>query len=143
MIFIHGCFWHQHPGCSKSRRPSSNIAYWNRKLDENISRDRAKTNELEKEGWCVFIVWQCEIGNKAFKDYLFKELVTRILHHDSLRNNRHGRPGQFNGHGGQRRHHRFGHSFRLGPLFGYDCKDNGICRSYHNFNLSALRTFGS
>ncbi|MBL8207565.1 MAG: hypothetical protein JNM09_25255 [Blastocatellia bacterium] len=22
-IFVHGCFWHQHKGCSKSRKPTS------------------------------------------------------------------------------------------------------------------------
>ena len=34
VVFVHGCFWHQH-GCARSRRPSSNQAYWERKLDED------------------------------------------------------------------------------------------------------------
>lgn len=60
-IFVHGCFWHQHKNCKKSRRPSSNQEYWNTKLDENISRDKRKEKELSKLGWRVVTVWQCEI----------------------------------------------------------------------------------
>lgn len=59
-IFVHGCFWHQHKNCGKSRRPSSNQNYWNTKLDENITRDRRKERELSKLGWRVLTVWQCE-----------------------------------------------------------------------------------
>lgn len=60
-IFVHGCFWHQHRGCKYSRRPSSNISYWNKKLDANIERDRKNIKELVKLGWKVLILWQCEI----------------------------------------------------------------------------------
>jgi len=62
-LFVHGCFWHQHPGCPKSRRPASNTEYWNRKLDENIERDRLKSDELKRSGWRVLVVWQCETKN--------------------------------------------------------------------------------
>lgn len=61
VIFVHGCFWHQHKNCSKSRRPSSNQDYWNTKLDENISRDERKEKELSKLGWRIITIWQCEI----------------------------------------------------------------------------------
>ena len=59
-IFVHGCFWHQHPGCSKSKRPSSNIKYWENKLDKNVERDKLKLNELKHIGWRVLLVWECE-----------------------------------------------------------------------------------
>lgn len=59
-IFVHGCFWHQHEKCSKARRPSSNLEYWNTKLDENISRDKKKEKELSELGWQIVTVWQCE-----------------------------------------------------------------------------------
>lgn len=62
-LFVHGCFWHQHMGCPKSRRPASNTEYWNRKLDENIERDRLKSDELKHSGWRVLVVWQCETKN--------------------------------------------------------------------------------
>jgi DNA mismatch endonuclease, patch repair protein len=60
VIFIHGCFWHQH-GCKKSRRPKANKKFWNEKLDRNIERDKEIKAKLEKEGWKVFVVWGCEI----------------------------------------------------------------------------------
>lgn len=62
-IFVHGCFWHQHPNCGKARRPSSNQEYWDKKLDENISRDKRKEDELSELGWRVAIVWQCETSD--------------------------------------------------------------------------------
>lgn len=62
-IFVHGCFWHQHEGCSKARRPSSNQEYWDKKLDENISRDKRKEAELSQLGWRIATVWQCETSD--------------------------------------------------------------------------------
>jgi len=60
-IFVHGCFWHQHPECRKARRPSSNCAYWDKKLDENVIRDRRNLADLESKAWHPMIVWQCEL----------------------------------------------------------------------------------
>jgi len=63
VIFVHGCFWHQHPGCRYARRPNSNQKYWDKKLDENIVRDRRNVHALKGRGWRVLIVWQCECKN--------------------------------------------------------------------------------
>jgi DNA mismatch endonuclease, patch repair protein len=60
-VFVHGCFWHQHSGCPKSRRPSTNIEFWNRKLDGNASRDERKIAQLKDLGWRVIVLWECEI----------------------------------------------------------------------------------
>lgn len=46
VIFIHGCFWHQHPGCREGRPPKSNAAYWLPKLERNIERDKAALAQL-------------------------------------------------------------------------------------------------
>lgn len=61
VLFVHGCFWHQHPGCRHADRPSSNLAYWDGKLDANKSRDARHIAELESLGWCVLVVWECQI----------------------------------------------------------------------------------
>jgi len=58
VVFVHGCFWHQH-GCRKSRRPASNRSYWDFKLDENIARDSRNQHLLEDLGWTVVTVWEC------------------------------------------------------------------------------------
>lgn len=59
-IFVHGCFWHQHRGCRKSRKPTSNTDYWDQKLAANVLRDKRKTRELKKLGWQVIVIWECE-----------------------------------------------------------------------------------
>jgi DNA mismatch endonuclease (patch repair protein) len=59
-LFVNGCFWHQHPACPRSKRPKSHPAYWNKKLDANIRRDRAVNRKLRAMGWRVLVVWGCE-----------------------------------------------------------------------------------
>lgn len=70
-IFVHGCFWHQHHGCSASKRPTSNSAYWTRKLDGNVQRDQKNMKLLRKLGWIPVVVWECELHNMGkLKDRL-------------------------------------------------------------------------
>ena len=59
-IYVHGCFWHSHPGCRRATRPTTNVEFWNKKIDGNVARDRAAQNALELLGWEHLIVWQCE-----------------------------------------------------------------------------------
>lgn len=61
IIFIHGCFWHQHPGCPLASRPVSNEDFWNAKLDRNVVRDSGHMQALEYDGWKVLVVWECEL----------------------------------------------------------------------------------
>lgn len=62
VIFVHGCFWHQHedPTCKIARKPKSNLGYWNEKLSRNVNRDQRNQAELEGQGWSVLIIWECE-----------------------------------------------------------------------------------
>lgn len=62
MIFVNGCFWHLHEGCSKARIPKSNVEFWTAKLLRNRARDAAQHEELEKRGWRVLVVWECELA---------------------------------------------------------------------------------
>jgi DNA mismatch endonuclease, patch repair protein len=61
VIFVHGCFWHQHPGCIEAVRPKTNQKYWETKLDGNVTRDRKNQQVLRKQGWSVFRIWECQI----------------------------------------------------------------------------------
>lgn len=65
VIFVHGCFWHQHKDCRKARRPSSNMEFWNAKFDRNVNRDKTKILELVALGWNVFVIWQCDLERDA------------------------------------------------------------------------------
>ena len=60
IIFVNGCFWHQHPGCIHAERPASNTDYWNKKLDRTIERDRINLKKLDAQGWDILVVWECE-----------------------------------------------------------------------------------
>ena len=60
VIFVHGCFWHQHPGCREGHPPKSNAPYWLPKLKRNIERDKAALAQLAAAGWDVLVIWECE-----------------------------------------------------------------------------------
>jgi DNA mismatch endonuclease (patch repair protein) len=62
VIFVHGCFWHQHPGCRLARLPKSRQEYWLPKLQRNQERDARARTELVNLGWEVLVVWECETG---------------------------------------------------------------------------------
>ena len=63
-IFVHGCFWHRHVGCSKSSMPKSNFEFWEKKFSDNIRRDTKTNLALEALGWRVVILWECEVKKK-------------------------------------------------------------------------------
>jgi len=63
VIFVHGCFWHGHKGCPRSKRPTTSKSFWNKKLDANTERDTRFHRELRRMGWKLLVVWQCEIHN--------------------------------------------------------------------------------
>lgn len=63
VIFVHGCFWHQHEGCRKGRLPKSKLDYWKPKLKENAARDRRNIEKLISLGWNVLVIWECEMKN--------------------------------------------------------------------------------
>jgi len=62
VIFVQGCFWHQHPGCQDFGIPRSNRSYWRKKLAGNVARDKSHQQELTLLGWRVFVIWECEVG---------------------------------------------------------------------------------
>jgi DNA mismatch endonuclease (patch repair protein) len=61
-VFVHGCFWHQHPdpSCKLARMPKSKLEFWQPKLEGNRQRDVRTRCELEALGWSVFEVWECQ-----------------------------------------------------------------------------------
>jgi DNA mismatch endonuclease, patch repair protein len=60
VIFVHGCFWHRHPGCDRTRQPKSRRGFWLRKFRENVERDRRGRAALRRAGWATVIVWECQ-----------------------------------------------------------------------------------
>ncbi|MCS7295094.1 MAG: very short patch repair endonuclease [Dehalococcoidia bacterium] len=64
-VFVHGCFWHRHPGCPRATMPKSHRDYWERKFQANVERDARKLQALRELGWSVCVVWECEIMSDA------------------------------------------------------------------------------
>jgi DNA mismatch endonuclease (patch repair protein) len=63
VIFVHGCFWHQHPDsdCKISHLPKSNAEYWQQKLARNQARDAEHESALLALGWHVLVIWECQL----------------------------------------------------------------------------------
>src|SRR4051794_10812671 len=64
VVFVNGCFWHQHPNCRLSALPKSNRRFWREKLTENVRRDRRSARLLRMQGWRVFTVWSCSTNER-------------------------------------------------------------------------------
>lgn len=65
VIQVHGCFWHQHPGCRRAHAPKSRLDYWAPKLARNVARDETSQAALSALGWEVLVMWECEVKNEV------------------------------------------------------------------------------
>ena len=65
IIFINGCFWHQHKNCKKQAIPKSNKAYWEKKLQRNIEKQKQDVKALKKLGWKVYKIWECQTSDES------------------------------------------------------------------------------
>lgn len=70
-IFVHGCFWHRHPGCSRATTPKTRVDFWKAKFDRNVERDAAACAALREGGWTPVVIWECQSGQSG----LVAELV--------------------------------------------------------------------
>lgn len=61
VIFVHGCFWHRHKDCPNATVPKTNTRFWLDKFRATVERDQRKQKELEKAGWQVITVWECQL----------------------------------------------------------------------------------
>lgn len=82
VILVHGCFWHQHPGCKFAAQPKTRPDFWLPKLARNTERDADALRLLEEAGWKPLVIWECEARNRERLDailsrFLLKELSGR------------------------------------------------------------------
>lgn len=80
VIFVNGCFWHKHD-CPRFVWPSSNQDYWIPKIQRNIKRDRLNVAELQKKGWHIITVWECELKKKN-RELRLERLLSEITRED-------------------------------------------------------------
>jgi DNA mismatch endonuclease (patch repair protein) len=79
VIFVHGCFWHQHPGCRYAYSPKSNRSFWRKKLRGNVDRDRRVLSDLQASGWRTVIVWECLLRKNANLDRLARDFQRVVM----------------------------------------------------------------
>lgn len=79
-IQVMGCFWHRCPHCHPPT-PKSHVEYWAVKFQRNVERDQRTLSELEKAGWKVHVVWECQLKKTVLASTLhdlFSELSSEL-----------------------------------------------------------------
>ena len=74
VIFIHGCFWHRHPGCKDASTPKTRTDFWQQKFDRNVQNDCINQEKLRSMGWKVIILWECDINKR------FEETISNVIY---------------------------------------------------------------
>lgn len=77
-IFVNGCFWHGHSGCSLAKVPGTRTEFWKEKFESNRQRDRVAAEALRVAGWRVLVVWECFTRRCKTEDALMQPLTLWI-----------------------------------------------------------------
>jgi DNA mismatch endonuclease, patch repair protein len=79
VVFVHGCFWHHHLGCPFAYVPRTREVFWKTKFADNALRDHKVSEEIEKRGWRVIVIWECELADvERLREKLLAVLATRV-----------------------------------------------------------------
>jgi len=84
VVFVHGCFWHRHQGCRNCTTPSNRRDWWLEKLNGNAARDKINRRALQKLGWRVVVVWECQTEKKSGLQKLTHRLERVIRRRNGL-----------------------------------------------------------
>lgn len=77
VIEVRGCFWHRHANCRYATTPVTNYDFWAKKFQQNIARDQHNDSALEKQGWHVMVIWECEIKDGSYRHRIEEELLEK------------------------------------------------------------------
>jgi len=75
IIFVHGCFWHQHDGCRHARIPATRTEFWAAKFERNKARDARDLARAADDGWEALVIWECEVADQANLEARLKAFV--------------------------------------------------------------------
>jgi DNA mismatch endonuclease (patch repair protein) len=75
-LFVHGCFWHRHENCKMASMPKTRQDFWREKFDANMARDQRNMTDLERLGWRVEVIWECETRKREALSGRLKHLLT-------------------------------------------------------------------
>ncbi|HPG95172.1 MAG TPA: very short patch repair endonuclease, partial [Dokdonella sp.] len=74
VVFVHGCFWHRHPGCKFASTPASNLEFWLDKFEANVIRDARAKLLLRRLDWRHLVVWECQLDHRRL-DSLYRKII--------------------------------------------------------------------
>jgi len=77
-LFVHGCYWHRHEGCSKAYTPKSRVDFWQEKFAANVERDARAAEKLRAMGWKPVVIWECETTDPARLAEIVEERIRRL-----------------------------------------------------------------
>ena len=78
IIFVNGCFWHQHKNCKRANIPKTNKEYWIKKLSRNIKKQNTDIKDLRKLGWSISVIWECQTKDET----ALRKKIKRICKND-------------------------------------------------------------
>lgn len=84
-VFVHGCFWHRHPGCRRASTPAGRKVFWEAKFRENVEHDLDSTARLCAMGWRVEVVWACETQRGDRLHAALRRVFPFLQAHERLR----------------------------------------------------------
>ena len=73
VIYVNGCFWHQHEYCKEASQPKTNSKYWKEKFEKNKERDHRNYDTLANDDWELLVVWECELEHN--RDKIVKDCI--------------------------------------------------------------------
>ena len=75
VIFVHGCFWHQHKGCKYAYKPKTRVKFWSEKLQGNSERDIRTRKKLRRMDWNAQVIWECQTKNPVRLNKYLKQFL--------------------------------------------------------------------
>ncbi len=75
IIFIHGCFWHGHEGCTKASLPKTRTEWWADKINKNAVNDQKSEAALINLNWKIIVLWQCQLKNNDWQNHLVAQII--------------------------------------------------------------------
>lgn len=76
-LFVHGCFWHRHPGCRFATWPKTRREFWRSKFAANVERDKRVQQELHDAGWRVETIWECHTRAPSTMRETLKQIMKK------------------------------------------------------------------
>lgn len=83
-VFVHGCFWHRHPGCPRATTPARNRDFWEEKFAANVSRDRRALRALRAMNYAVAVVWECQVARAPRLERTLAKLAAQVRTRQAL-----------------------------------------------------------